>query len=411
MIRKLAQVATGAVFETPRAFLLSVLFLWAGPLGTTHALAAEAEASASELILLRTGSGPAFVSINVPLVIPLTTPLPLLEFDFGFATDEPEALGRFLDSASVTLQTTDQTATALVLAADASGISWAPPNPGGLTLNGDLITRVIAPFVQITTRLAREIAYSISWPVPLEFAGRAATLYLDLLENLDAVGSLAYLRSVHVRPGAMTNIVRGIAVQSSASANGPYADEDETLSDVTARTFTLSKTGRHRFFQVVSDSRVVIRAFRVTAGNYLFDYEFPASEIVLQFAARVTGPFADDLGAAVDATNKTITITVDGDARFYRIRSNIRARIVRSERVGGRLVLHYVYEPALLKLHSSTQVRGPYAPEDSATFDPGRQVITLSRINTARFYRIRAETARRITGLRSAGENLILSYD
>jgi hypothetical protein len=47
------------------------------------------------------------------------------------------------------------------------------------------------------------------------------------------------------------------------------------------------------------------------------------------------------LSAVLDTVNKTITVPVSGDARFYRIRSGGATTINSITRVGGNLVITY----------------------------------------------------------------------
>src|SRR6185503_12445295 len=91
-------------------------------------------ALAPELLTLRTKTGQPLQSVGIPLLIPQTVPLPLLEFSFGFTTDETNAPNHFFDSLSLTLQATNGPATALLLATDINGVAWAPPDPAALTI-------------------------------------------------------------------------------------------------------------------------------------------------------------------------------------------------------------------------------------------------------------------------------------
>lgn len=78
--------------------------------------------------------------------------------------------------------------------------------------------------------------------------------------------------------------------------------------------------------------------------NYLLFVPAPAitaPSVALQSSATVNGQYNDDLSAVVNTGNKTITVPVSGNARFYRIRSGSATTITSITRVGGNVVITY----------------------------------------------------------------------
>lgn len=362
-------------------------------------------------IVLATGGGSALISTQQVLQIPLAMPLPLLRFDFGFATDETPVPNSFLDSFSLTLQNNEPSQTVLFLTVDAFGVKWAPPNPGGLLLLPDSLLRHEIPFPDLVTNLDHHFAYSLTLSLPPELAGKPATLYLDLFNNTNNLESLAFLDHLAVVPGNPTNAVPGFALQSSAAVQGPFADESGVETNASARTLTLPLYGLSRFYHLRSDSAVQITRFRIRASDLVMDYEFPAPQVFLQTASNVEGPYLDATNALVNLGSRYITLPEPGATRFYRIRSNIRARIIRQQITQKQLLLFFAFQPIVFGIQSSAAVQGPYADESSATTDLERQTVTLSRSNSARFFRIRSDIQKSISNIRIVGDRLILTYE
>ena len=361
--------------------------------------------------VLVTSGGTALVSTQEVLQIPLTMPLPRLQFDFGFATDETPVPNSFLDSFSLTLQNNEPSQTVLLLTVDAFGVKWAPPNPGGLLLLPDSLLRHEIPFPDLVTNLDHHFAYSLTLSLPPELAGKPATLYLDLFNNTNSLGSLAFLDHLTVVPGPVTNATPGFALQSSASVQGPFADESGVETNASTHTLTLPLYGLARFYRLHSDSEAQITRFRIRESDLIMDYEFPAPQVFLQTAASVDGPYLDATNALVNLGNRYITLPEPGATRFYRIRSNIRARIIRQLTTPKQIQLFFTFQPIVFGLQSSAAIQGPYADESSATMDLERQTVTLSRSNSARFFRIRSDIQQSISNIRIVGDRLILTYE
>ena len=161
-----------------------------------------------EPIILRTGGVDALTTSVCPLSA-ITPSAPLFEFGMVFGTDEIYGPGQLFDSFSVTVQD-DLGRALLLLTADASGVVWAPPNPGGWQLDPGVITHSLLPLPSGLPATAFSSAFQVSLPWPAEFAGHSATLYLDLFSNLDNAQSFAWFQMAAVpEPGCGILVVMG----------------------------------------------------------------------------------------------------------------------------------------------------------------------------------------------------------
>ena len=362
------------------------------------------------LTVFRTGTNESLLTFSLPFDVPPTNVVPRLEFDFGFATDEPDAAGTFFDSFSATLQDNEQSATALLLTADRTGVQWAPANPGGVTLSSNDIDRAVAPFANVNPRLAMLFSFSVGYLLPPEFSGRAITLFFDFFDNLNQFASLAYVRDVRIEtsaiaPPAIPNL------QSSASVAGPFADESGVSIDISNRLMTLPQFGRARFFRLRSDLPALINRLRIEGEQLIFEYAFQPKILILQSAPLVEGPYLDETNAVLDVSAQTISVIESGGTRFFRIRSDPQAVISRLEAVGDRLVLHFEFQPGFVALQSSAAAGGPYAEESGVVAESADRVLKISKSGQARFYRIRFDQTTHIVNLTLGNGALVFHYE
>lgn len=149
-------------------------------------------------VLLATGGGQPLVSASLPVpVFPASNPAPL-EFRFAFGTDEVFSPGGVFDSFTITLQDAAMTHTLLLLTADASGVVWAPATPGAIALDPDSIARIATNYPSGQPVFARQVSYQVTVPVPAQYHGRSATLFLDLFDNLNTTASQGYFHLINV---------------------------------------------------------------------------------------------------------------------------------------------------------------------------------------------------------------------
>src|SRR5687767_381319 len=142
------------------------------------------------LTVFRTGGNEPLLTLSVPLGAAPTNSPSFLQFDFGFGTSEIDTNDTFFDSFSVTLQRNDQPTTALLLTADATGVQWAPANPGGLTLNPADVEHSEGAFPNLDPPTPVRFAFSVSFAIPMALAGGPLTLFFDFFDNLNSIASL-----------------------------------------------------------------------------------------------------------------------------------------------------------------------------------------------------------------------------
>jgi len=162
--------------------------------------------------ILQTGSGQALVSDQEVLQTGGITS-PLIQFDFGFATDETLAPGVFLDSFTVSFEDASSNV-AIVATADASGVVWAPTSPGSVGLTGAQIQRQTITPPSLTPVLAQSMAYSVEVPVPSAFTGSSVTVFFDLFDNQNSTASRGWYGNLLVTsvPEPQTGMLASIGL-------------------------------------------------------------------------------------------------------------------------------------------------------------------------------------------------------
>jgi hypothetical protein len=376
--------------------------------GTASAIAQAGVTTEGPFTVFRADPGEVLLSLALPLDAPPPGAGPLLRFDFGFATDELDAPGTFFDSFSVTLQNQDRSATALLVTADRTGVEWAPANPGGLAIDPGQVERVPTPFPALNPALALRMAFSVSFLLPAALAGQPLTLFLDLFSNLDEAVSMAFVQGVRIesapagvrlfsapavtgpfaeetgavwdepggvftlaapsghrffrlQAGSATRItsIRRVGAQvivayraevpdaltllSAATVQGPFVVNTNAVWNPAGRTFTLPRPDGLRVFRISGNRLTRIAAIRVSGADLVIDYVEVA--LALQSASGVTGSYADEASATLDQGARTWRLSRPGGDRFYRIRSEVRTRIVRIRVEGGEVLVEYELSP------------------------------------------------------------------
>lgn len=131
----------------------------------------------------------------------------VLQFVFGFSTDETVELGGFLDSATVTLRDVNGEFSAVIGTLDRSGSYWAPFNPGGLTLEPSSIVREETAFPDLDPLHDYLKAYEVSFTIPEEMRGLDLVLHFDLFNNQNSSGSLGWISKAVVVPEPGTGLL------------------------------------------------------------------------------------------------------------------------------------------------------------------------------------------------------------
>ncbi len=293
--------------------------------------------------VFRTGTGEPLLSLSVPFDVPPSNAPAMLRFEFGFATDEPDVPGTFSDSFSVTLQRNDQSATALLLTADRSGVQWAPPTAGGLNLNPADIQRTETNLPSLTPDLATKFAFSVSFILPSVFAGGPLNLFFDLFDNLNSIASLAFVRGVRIESTALTVPT----LHSTSQLAGPFSEERGAVLDETNQTFVINRPTGNRFFQVLADRPTRIVGHRIVGSQLVIEYSFDLlGGLRLTSSETLSGPFEVDSGAVWNRSSRTFTRTKLSGKRFFRIRGDQLTRITTIQTIGNDVVIEYSLVPA-----------------------------------------------------------------
>jgi hypothetical protein len=174
---------------------------------------ARAQGTSGDLVILQTAAGVVLVTEEASVAWGVADPVPLLNFKFGFSTDESPSPGEFLDSLSVTLQTDNQDLTILLLTLDAFGLVVAPSTPGTTPLDPEEVVTTPIDFPSLQPVLANQFAFEFTARLPPQLAGRNASLYFDLFNNLNPLQSLGWF-SPEIRvpePSAAAFGVLGLA--------------------------------------------------------------------------------------------------------------------------------------------------------------------------------------------------------
>ncbi len=115
-----------------------------------------------------------------------------VDFDVAFTTSEQFDSGAFFDSLTISLESPVGGEVWFLLTADASGVVWSPPTPGGISASASLITRTAIPFPSLTPAFALQTAFHVSAQLPPELAGRRLTAEIELFDNQDPIPSAGW---------------------------------------------------------------------------------------------------------------------------------------------------------------------------------------------------------------------------
>lgn len=171
------EAAFGLVRRCPRISSLGVFILVF--LAGAGALRAQGTVS-----VLETGGGEPLVSDQVVLQTDGQL-LAVVQFDFGFVTDQIPSPGTFLDSITVSIQDAAGNL-GVISTTDASGTVWEPSSPGAATLSPSAVQfQSISP-TGVSPINGAGVAYQVDFTPGPQFSGTAFTLDFDLFDNMDS---------------------------------------------------------------------------------------------------------------------------------------------------------------------------------------------------------------------------------
>ena len=104
----------------------------------------------------------------------------------------------FLDSFTVTIQSSNQVFTAVYLTTDAGGTILAPPTPGTLVLDPATINTDVLAYPSLQPVFVHQLAFQVSALSPPQFLGASINAYFDLYDNLNATGSQGWFSDLRV---------------------------------------------------------------------------------------------------------------------------------------------------------------------------------------------------------------------
>lgn len=287
--------------------------------------------------VFRTGGDEPLLTLSLPVGPASSNSPSFLQFDFGFGTAETNAPSTFFDSFSVTLQRNDLAETALLLTADQTGVRWAPPNPGGLTVDPADLQSTGATFPNLEPPMPLRFAFSVTFAIPMALTGGPLTLFFDFFDNLNSLASLAWVQNVRLRTTA------ALKLYSAPGFEGPFTEETTALLNETSRTFTLNKGTGRRYFRIGGDRPTKIDRIRLLGDQVVLDYHLV--QVALESAASFAGPFTEQTAAVSNSTNRTFSVSAPTGSRFYRVNSDVPTRLKAPRLNGNQHVLEYEFVP------------------------------------------------------------------
>lgn len=141
------------------------------------------------MTVLETGGGQPLVSDQVVLQASGLLS-PMVQYEFGFETDEVPSPDTLLDSFTVSMEDAANNL-AVLSTTDATGTEWEPPSPGAVVLAPSAIQYQSVTPTQMSPINGNGVAYLVDFAVPSQFTGSDFTLDFDLFDNLDPTTSAA----------------------------------------------------------------------------------------------------------------------------------------------------------------------------------------------------------------------------
>jgi len=166
--------------------------------------------------VLNTEAGQGFVSRAVPFSYSREFELPVIQFRFGFTTDELVRAGMIPDAFTISIVDEAGDAVRILVTADAGGVVWAPVTPGTIPVVPDSIGYTPIPYSSLdpvqAPGLANSVAFDLQFALSAEWADRDLTVYFDLFNNDDDVASQAWYSQPIVVPEPSAAVLLGFGL-------------------------------------------------------------------------------------------------------------------------------------------------------------------------------------------------------
>jgi hypothetical protein len=349
-----------------------------------------------------------------------------LQFEFGFGTDEIEAPGTFFDSFSITLESADGSATALLLTADLLGPLWAPPNPGGLELAPEDLSREEIDFNTAHGSFARAYAFAVSLLIPQAFLGQMTEIFFDLFDNLNELQSTGYFSQLEVELAATVitwaepeAIVYGTALSelqlnAMADVEGTFAYDpvagtilgvgDHEMKVTFTPDSAISESAIAAVNLTVTPAMLTVRAEDKSRG-----YGVDNPELTAAFSGFVNNETLSVLDGAPGLTTAAQSDSPAGDYPIIASPGSLSAANYSFIFVAGTLTVTAAAPPPRATiLQSSASPGGPYADEQGFEIDPEARTVRLPLFAGKRFFRLQSSTETRINAFRLDGNDLVI---
>jgi hypothetical protein len=142
-----------------------------------------------EFVTFRTGTNGPVLQTRTFTLPPPSAQTPVF-FEFGFASAERPGAGVIFDSFSIAVEGAPGFSQLVTI--DANGAVWAPQTPGTVPVPGEALSWQQTQFRGATDGMDVYGAYQFTFAIPELWAGHALSFHLDMFDNHDNVGSLAY---------------------------------------------------------------------------------------------------------------------------------------------------------------------------------------------------------------------------
>jgi hypothetical protein len=192
MINRLPRLYPAMQPALPCLWFLCMLLAWPA--------AVHGQGELGGVRVVRPVVGQALVTEAVGISFGATVVEPGLRLRFGFGTDEVFGPGGLGDSFTLTVQEDGGALTLVLVTVDAGGPVWAPPTPGTTPVDPGSLAWAPVAYPSLTPVPAHQWAYELAVALPQSAVGRPLTLYFDLFNNQDGVGSLGWFGDVTVVP-------------------------------------------------------------------------------------------------------------------------------------------------------------------------------------------------------------------